>query len=97
MNYTIKRNENELSDNDVVATGDVIELSSGLKYTIVVAGDINCDGNVSVYDLSILRRYILRIQEFNEIELLAADINVDNNSIGVKDYSRMRIEILGRY
>lgn len=96
-NYTIKRSGSELHENDYVATGDTIELSAGISYTIVVAGDINNDGKVTVYDLSKLRRYILKQEEFNEIQLLAADINVDNQDIGVKDYSRMRIEILGRY
>ena len=95
--YTIKRNDTELTDTDIIATGDTIELSSGDTYTIVVAGDINCDGRVTVFDFSALRRYILKQIEFTEIELLAADINIDSNDVGVKDYSRMRIEILGRY
>lgn len=95
--YKIKRNGVELKDDEIVATGDIIELATGLSYKIIVAGDINGDGKVTVYDLSMLRRYILKLQNFDEIELLAADINVDNNNVGVKDYSRMRIEILGRY
>lgn len=92
--YIIKRNDTELTDADIIATGDTIELSSEDTYTIVVAGDINCDGKVTVFDLSALRRYILKQIEFIEIELLAADINLDYNEVGVMDYSRMRIEIL---
>ncbi len=95
--YTIKRNDTELTDTDIIATGDTIELSSGDTYTIVVAGDINCDGRVTVFDLSALRRYILKQIEFTEIELLSADINIDGNNIGAKDYSRMRLEILGMH
>ena len=94
--YVIKRNDTELTDTDIIATGDTIELSSGDTYTIVVAGDINCDGRVTVFDFSALRRYILKQIEFTEIELLAADINLDYNDVGVMDYSRMRIEILNR-
>ena len=93
--YVIKRNDTELTDTDIIATGDTIELSSGDTYTIVVAGDINCDGRVTVFDFSALRRYILKQIEFTEIELLSADINLDYNEVGVMDYSRMRIEILG--
>lgn len=95
--YIIKRNDKELTDTDIVATGDIIELSSGDTYTIIVAGDINCDGKVTVFDLSALRRYILKQIEFTEIELLSADINLDYKQVGVMDYSRMRIEILSRY
>ena len=94
--YIIKRNDKELTDTDIVATGDIIELSSGDTYTIIVAGDINCDGKVTVFDLSALRRYILKQIEFTEIELLSADINLDYKQVGVMDYSRMRIEILSK-
>ena len=97
QSYTIKRNDVELTDTDIVATGDILELSSGDKYTIIVAGDINANGRVSVFDLSILRRYILRLQELTELQALAADINVDGRELTVQDYSRMRIEILGIY
>lgn len=93
--YIIKRNDTELTDADVIATGDTLEFSSGDTYTIVVAGDINCDGKVSVFDLSILRRYILRLQNLTGVQAIAADINVDGKELTVLDYSRMRIEILG--
>ena len=97
IDYKIKRKDTELKETDIVATGDIVELPLGIDCTIIVAGDINGNGEVTVYDLSMLRNYILKIQEFNEIQSLAADINVDGNEIGVKDYSRMRIEILGIY
>ena len=95
--YSIIRNDTNLPNDNIIATGDVLELRNGATYTIIVAGDINCDGKVTTYDLSTLRRYILNLREFNELESLAADINVDGQELGVKDYSRMRIEILGRY
>ena len=95
--YSITRGEETLSNGDLIVTGDILELENGDQYTIIVAGDINSDGKVTVYDLSVLKRYILRIRELNEIESLAADINRDSQTIGVNDYSRMRIEILGTY
>ena len=95
--YNIKRNGNKLSNNDLIATGDILQLKNGSEYTIVVAGDINKDGRVTTYDLSTFRRYILNLRKFDEIESLAADINVDRQKLGVKDYTRMRIEILGEY
>lgn len=95
--YTIKRNDKTISNKEIIATGDILQLKNGAEYTIVVAGDINKDGKVTTYDLSTFRRYILGLREFDELESLAADINVDKQALGVKDYTRMRIEILGEY
>ena len=93
--YDIIRDTTHLTS--IVATGDTLILDNGARYTIIVAGDINGDGRVANYDLSALRRYILRLRDFNELESIAADINIDGKTLGVKDYSRMRIEILGKY
>lgn len=95
--YTIKRNNNNLLKTDIIATGDILQLKNGSEYTIIVAGDINRDGKVTTYDLSTFRRYILNLREFDKLEEMAADINVDKQELGVKDYTRMRIEILGEY
>ena len=95
--YTIKRKNKAINNKDIIATGDILQLKNGAEYTIVVAGDINKDGKVTTYDLSTFRRYILGLRKFDELESLAADINVDKQALGVKDYTRMRIEILGEY
>ena len=96
-NYELTRDNEPLGENDIVATGDVLQLENEQQYTIIVAGDINKDGKITVYDYTTVRRTILRLRELNEIEALAADINLDNKEIGVKDYTRMRIELLGEY
>ena len=93
--YNILHNDAELENGNVVSTGDMIRLSDGTVYTIIVAGDINKDGNVTAYDLSMLRNYILRIEELDNIEMLAADANCDEKTVGASDYSRIREIILG--
>ncbi len=95
--YEITRNGELLKQSAIMATGDILKLENGQEYTIIVAGDINKDGKVTVFDYTTLRRTILRLRQLDEIETLAADINVDNSPIGVKDYTRMRIELLGEY
>lgn len=53
--YKVYHNDTELKDDDVISTGDIVKLSNGDIYTIIVAGDINKDGKVTAYDLSMLR------------------------------------------
>ena len=93
--YTIYRNNNQIAEEDILATGDIVQLKNGKEYTIVVSGDINGDGKITNYDLSALKRYILKVREFNELEKLAADANTDGQALGVKDYSKMKRIILG--
>ena len=93
--YNILHNDTELENSDVVSTGDIVQFSDGTTYTIIVAGDISKDGKVTAYDLSMLRNYILRIEELDNIEMLAADANCDGKNVGASDYSRIREIILG--
>ena len=93
--YKIFNNNTELGENDIISTGDKLQLSVGSTYTLVVAGDINKDGKVTAYDLSMLRNYILRINKLNDLEMLAADANCDEKTVGASDYSKIREVILG--
>ena len=95
LEYSIKRKGKDLNKNEKVATGDILEVkNTKQKYTVIVAGDINGDGEVRAKDLTMLRSSILGKTKLNEIQTLAADTNVDGKAIGAKDLVRMRILIL---
>lgn len=93
--YQILRGEKLLGKDDIICTGDILQDSDGKEYILIVAGDIDKDGKVTVNDYSILRLCILRLKELDEIEKLSADADVDFADISVADYSRMREIILG--
>ena len=92
--YVIKRNDRQLEANEVVATGDVIELESGKKYTLIVKGDVNSDGAVNITDLVRTQNFILGRRTVTEIEEAAADANFDKEQITIKDLVRIQIMIL---
>ena len=92
--YVIKRNDRQLEANEVVATGDVIELESGKKYTLIVKGDVNSDGAVNITDLVRTQNFILGRRTATEIEEAAADANFDKEQITIKDLVRIQIMIL---
>ena len=94
VNYKITRNGKEISQDDIIATGDILSTEAGDKYTIIVPGDINKDGQVNLKDFIKMRIYLLLENNLDDIEKLAADCNNDNQPIGVKDYIRMRLIIL---
>ena len=94
--YEIVRNGNPLAENDIIATGDVLRTSAGEELTLIVNGDINKDGDVNIKDIVKLRKYLLLRNNLDELELIAADCNIDGRSISIKDLIRMRLIVLER-
>ena len=94
VNYKITRNGTEITADEIIATGDILTTEAGDTYTIIVPGDINKDGKVNLKDFIKMRIYLLLENNLDDIEMLAADCNNDNQPIGVKDYIRMRLIIL---
>lgn len=95
VNYTIYRDDNILEDEQFVATGDELVTQTGSTYYLVVRGDISKDGITNVKDLVIMRKYLLQIQEFDEIEEKAADVSEDLE-VTIKDLVQIRKIIINK-
>lgn len=68
----------------VVATGykvrsHFMNLEVTDTYTIIVSGDINCDGQTSPLDASLALQYDAALTDLNSLEFLAADVNGDGS------------------
>ncbi len=92
---TIKNSQNvTLSDSDRVGTGSKlsISLSSETKnYTIVIPGDVNGDGNISVVDVSKLFQHYRKTNIISENDyhyILAGDVVADN-TIKLPDVAKL--------
>lgn len=94
VNYKIIRNSKELTKEESIATGDILQMESGQEYKLIVKGDVNSDGVVNIKDVIELRKYLLMKNNLNEVEQLAADTDLDGRTIGIKDLVRMRIIVL---
>lgn len=81
-----------VKDDDVIKTGMKLRLSDGSIYILVVRGDINMDGRVSLTDLS---KLILHYNEVKGFELdgdslKGADMNVDG-VVNLVDVSQLLV------
>ena len=94
VNYKITRNGEEVSQDDILATGDILTTETGDEYIIIVPGDINKDGKVDLKDFIKMRIYLLLENNLDDIEKVAADCDLDGRPVAVKDYIRMRLIIL---
>lgn len=92
--YEIYRNEEIVKEEEKIAIGDVLKTEGGNEYILIVAGDINKDGDVGIHDIVLMRVYLLKRNNLDDIQKEAADANVDGKEINIKDLVRIRIMAL---
>lgn len=85
---------NEIQDNTFVTTGSKIKTNKGLEYTLIVKGDLNGDGKISLIDISKIKKAYLQIETLSEIQEKAADINQDGK-MSLMDISKIKKVYLG--
>ena len=91
--YTILDNEgNVVSDDEIVKTGMKLKLESGKEYDLIVRGDINGDGKVTLTDLSKLILHYNGMKGFilDGAPCKAADMNYDDK-VSLTDISQMLV------
>ena len=77
MTYTIKEGSKVLDSTSIMKTGQVLTVGNK-SYTIVVMGDLNGDGNISLVELARISKIGAgKITDVSEIEKTAIDVNVD--------------------
>ena len=86
VNYKIIRNSKELTEEESIVTGDILQMESGQEYKLIVKGDVNSDGVANIKDVIVLRKYLLMKNNLNEVEQLAADTDLDGKTIGIKRF-----------
>lgn len=64
------------------------------QYTILVYGDVNKDGLISIYDLLYVKRHILKVTTLDATAMKAADVKEDGTA-DVYDFLYLKRHILG--
>lgn len=90
----IYRSGKAIKNDEIVCTGDILKQSDGSNYTLIVNGDIDKDGQVTIRDLIKLRNILLNIEKTDDCQKLAADTDMDNKEINIKDLVAIRNLIL---
>ncbi|MBR6822383.1 MAG: dockerin type I repeat-containing protein, partial [Clostridia bacterium] len=88
----------EIKDGEVT-TGSVVKLirddgTVDKSFTLVVLGDINSDGKISILDLVMIRKHLLGIISVKNEFFEASDINGDGK-ISIMDLVAIRKHLLG--
>ena len=97
-NYDLKvynSKSNLLVNNDIITTASVLKINN-TDYNLVIQGDINGDGKVTITDLSQIRKHLANIEGYIKTGpyLEACDINYDNK-VSIIDISQFRKKLAG--
>lgn len=78
MEYTVlDKQANIVNQGDFIGTGMTIQIGD-VQYSLVVIGDMNGDGKISVVDLTKLKRVLVGLDKVDSNQLRAVDFNEDN-------------------
>lgn len=84
----------KIQNSDDVFTGAKLKLSDNSEYILVVTGDTNSNGNISVVDLSILKLKIVGLSTLDDCQMEAADVNFDGR-VSLTDLSVLKMYLVG--
>lgn len=91
------REGQEINDEDILATGQTITFINGQEesnYKIIIKGDLNGDGKINAVDLLLMKKKILEVIEFDDLQNKAAHLST-SDKVSVKDYLVMKKHYLG--
>ena len=95
----VYQGDKEVASTDKVGTGMVVKLLDGStikdSVTIIVTGDTNGDGDITITDMIAIKADILEKVKLSEVYAVAADTNGDS-SITITDFIQIKAHILGK-
>ena len=89
----IDKEGNTLGENDILATGMTIKVGETLEYTLVVTGDLDGDGEVSVNDLAQVKLHLIDYEKLTGIRFKAGDLDNDAE-ITINDAAQIKLVLI---
>lgn len=87
-------NGNILQEDGLITTGTQLKVGSSLQFNLVVIGDIDSDGEITVNDLANIKLHLIETKLLTGIELKAVDLDEDNE-ITINDLAQMKLILIG--
>ncbi len=90
----VDENGNTIADDEIIKTGMKLKLTEELEFTLIVIGDINKDGVISITDLANLKNHLIKLEVLTGDKYLAADIDGNGKST-ITDLAQLKMIIIG--
>lgn len=83
-----------LNDGDIIGTGTILKVGENQSYTLIVRGDIDGNGKVSINDLAKLKLHYIEMETLTGNSLKAADID-GNGNVSMIDLAQIKLALIG--
>lgn len=84
---------NKLNESDIITTGTKIKVGSTLQYTLIVIGDIDKDGEITINDLAEGKLHLIDYKLLTGIKAKATDVD-DDGEITINDIAQMKLILI---
>ena len=84
---------NQLEESSFVGTGMTIKVGKTLEYTLIVTGDVDGDGEITVNDLAKVKLHIIDLEKLTGIYFKSADLDVDQD-ITINDAAKIKLVLI---
>ena len=83
-----------LNDDGIITTDTVVKLSSGEEYILIVKGDLDSDGEITINDLGKIKLFLIDFIDLTESTKKAGNLDSDTE-ITVNDLAKIKLILIG--
>ncbi len=95
----VYKGNSQVSETSKVCTGMIVKIMDGntvkASYTVIVTGDTNGDGDITITDMLAIKAHILKKSTLSGAYATAADTSGDN-AVTITDFIQVKAKILGK-
>ena len=89
------KSNNTITSQQIIGTGMKLKVGN-TEYQMVVIGDLNGDGKVTITDLYKIKQHIVGIETLKSVYLIAGNIKNSGDKITVTDMLMVKETIIGK-
>ncbi len=89
----IDKNGDLLDENAPITTDTVVKLEDDTQYTLVVKGDVDCNGKVTINDLAKTKLHLVRAEKLQGSKLKAAILS-GKDKVSINDIAKIKLMLL---
>ncbi len=82
-----------LGEDDIIKTNTILKVGDTLQYTLIVIGDVDGDGEITINDLAKIKLHIIEIELLGGTRLQAADIDGDGEAT-INDLAQVKLVLI---